>query len=55
VSDRAVREYLAELDTLGIIQSSEINHGKGGGKYKEHELNQSVESVKNGLSEFVDA
>ncbi|WP_323677330.1 orc1/cdc6 family replication initiation protein [Halorubellus sp. PRR65] len=54
VSDRAVREYLAELDTLGIIEASEINRGKGGGKFKEHQLNQSVQSVRNGLSEFVE-
>jgi len=54
VSDRAVREYLAELDTLGIIEGSEINRGKGGGKFKEHQLNQSVQSVRNGLSAFVE-
>ncbi|MDQ2052045.1 hypothetical protein RBH26_16330 [Natronolimnohabitans sp. A-GB9] len=53
VSDRAVREYLAELETLGIIHSDWRNQGKGGGKFKEHELNQSVSSVKAGLEELV--
>lgn len=55
VSDRAVREYLAELETLGIISSTEINRGKGGGKFKKHELNQSVASVKAGLEELLEA
>ena len=53
VSDRAVREYLAELETLGIISSTQINRGKGGGKYKEHELDQSISSVKTGLKELL--
>lgn len=55
VSDRAVREYLAELETLGIISSTQINRGKGGGKYKEHELDQSISSVKAGLKELLGA
>ncbi|WP_455448082.1 orc1/cdc6 family replication initiation protein [Natrinema thermotolerans] len=55
VSDRAVREYLAELKTLGIISSTQENRGKGGGKYKKHELEQSVESVREGLSELFEA
>lgn len=53
VSDRAVREYLAELETLGIVSSTQINRGKSGGKYKKHELDQSVSSVKAGLSELL--
>ncbi|MCU4744545.1 orc1/cdc6 family replication initiation protein [Halobacteria archaeon AArc-m2/3/4] len=53
VSDRAVREYLAELETLGITSSTQVNRGKGGGKYKQHELDQSVSSVKAGLSELL--
>jgi archaeal cell division control protein 6 len=53
VSDRAVREYLAELETLGIISSVQINRGKGGGKYKEHKLDQSISSVKTGLKELL--
>ncbi|SFT04430.1 orc1/cdc6 family replication initiation protein [Halostagnicola kamekurae] len=53
VSDRAVREYLAELETLGIINSTEINRGKGGGKFKKHKLNQSTSSVKAGLKELI--
>lgn len=55
VSDRAVREYLAELETLGIISSTQINRGKGGGKFKEHSLDQSVSSVKSGLEELLEA
>jgi cell division control protein 6 len=55
VSLRSVRDYLGELDQLGIISSTEFNRGKGGGKYKEHELEQSVSSVKTGLSELLEA
>lgn len=54
VSLRSVRDYLGELDQLGIISSTEYNRGKGGGKYKEHELEQSISSVKTGLSELLD-
>ncbi|WP_254810670.1 orc1/cdc6 family replication initiation protein [Natronosalvus amylolyticus] len=53
VSDRAVREYLAELETLGIVSSTQVNRGKGGGKYKQHDLDQTVSSVKAGLSELL--
>ncbi|MBX0325640.1 orc1/cdc6 family replication initiation protein [Halomicroarcula sp. F13] len=55
VSLRSVRDYLGELDQLGIISSTEYNRGKGGGKYKEHDLEQSISSVKTGLSELLDA
>ncbi|MBV0924081.1 orc1/cdc6 family replication initiation protein [Halomicroarcula limicola] len=54
VSERSVRDYLGELDQLGIISSTEYNRGKGGGKYKEHELEQSISSVKTGLSELLE-
>lgn len=54
ISDRAIREYLAELETLGIISSTQINRGKGGGKYKKHELDQPVSSVKSGLKELLE-
>jgi cell division control protein 6 len=54
VSERSVRDYLGELNQLGITSSTEYNRGKGGGKYKEHDLEQSVESVKTGLSELLD-
>ncbi|MFC6764042.1 orc1/cdc6 family replication initiation protein [Natrinema soli] len=53
VSTRAVREYLAELETLGIISSTETNRGKSGGKFKEHELEQPISSVKAGLNELL--
>ncbi|WP_254274663.1 orc1/cdc6 family replication initiation protein [Haloarcula marina] len=55
VSERSVRDYLGELDQLGIISSTEYNRGKGGGKYKEHELEQSISSVEAGLSELLDS
>ncbi|WP_135306267.1 orc1/cdc6 family replication initiation protein [Haloarcula amylovorans] len=54
VSERSVRDYLGELDQLGIISSTEYNRGKGGGKYKEHELEQSISSVKTGLAELLE-
>lgn len=54
VSERSVRDYLSELDQLGIISSTEYNRGKDGGKYKEHELEQSISSVRTGLSELLD-
>mgnify|MGYP000454070723 CR=1 FL=1 len=54
VSNRAVREYLSELETLGIVSATEVNRGLDGGVYKEHSLNQPVSAVKAGLSEFVD-
>ena len=54
ISDRAIREYLAELETLGIISSTQINRGKGGGKYKKHELDQPISSVKSGLKELLE-
>lgn len=53
VSERSVRDYLGELEQLGIISSTEINQGKGGGKFKKHELEQSVSSVRAGLSELL--
>lgn len=54
VSERSVRDYLAELEQLGIISSTEHNQGMKGGKYKEHELAQSVSAVKTGLSELLE-
>ncbi|KOX92460.1 orc1/cdc6 family replication initiation protein [Haloarcula rubripromontorii] len=53
VSERSVRDYLGELTQLGIISSTEYNRGKGGGKYKEFELEQSISSIKTGLSELL--
>mgnify|MGYP006280045107 FL=1 len=54
VSNRAIREYLSELETLGIISSTEVNRGLGGGAYKTHTLKQPVSAVKAGLSGFLD-
>ncbi|EMA23857.1 MULTISPECIES: orc1/cdc6 family replication initiation protein [Haloarcula] len=53
VSERSVRDYLGELTQLGIVSSTEYNRGKGGGKYKEFELEQSISSIKTGLSELL--
>lgn len=54
VSDRSIREYLSELETLGIISSDEMNQGRDGGSYKIHTLNQPMSAVKSGLSELLD-
>lgn len=54
ISNRAIREYLSELETLGIVSSAERNKGKGGGKYKLHSLAQSTESVRRGLTDLLD-
>ena len=53
ISNRALREYLSELETLGIVSSAEKNKGKGGGKYKLHSLAQSPESVRRGLADLL--
>ncbi|QIO25077.1 orc1/cdc6 family replication initiation protein [Haloarcula sp. JP-L23] len=55
VSERSVRDYLGELDQLGIISSTEINKGKGGGKFKQYELEQSISSVRLGLRELLES
>lgn len=55
VSTRAIREYLSELETLGIVSSKDVNRGPGGGRYKMHKLDQPVSAVKTGLAEFVDS
>ena len=55
ISNRAIREYLSELETLGIVSASERNKGKGGGKYKLHSLAQSIESVRRGLTDLLKA
>ena len=54
VSERSVRDYLGELTQLGIVSSTEINRGKGGGKYKQFELEQSTGAIKTGLSELLE-
>jgi cell division control protein 6 len=54
VSERSVRDYLGELTQLGIVSSTEINRGKGGGKYKQFELEQSIGAIKTGLSELLE-
>jgi len=55
VSERSVRDYLGELAQLGIASSAEHNRGKGGGKYNEHRLEQSVSAVRNGLSTLLES
>lgn len=55
VSERSVRDYLGELAQLGIASSAEQNRGKGGGKYNEHRLEQSVSAVRSGLLSFMES
>ncbi|CDK39318.1 orc1/cdc6 family replication initiation protein [Halorubrum sp. AJ67] len=55
VSERSVRDYLGELAQLGITSSTEHNRGKGGGKYNEHRLAQSVSAVRSGLSTLLES
>ena len=55
VSERSVRDYIGELAQLGIASSAEHNRGKGGGKYKEHRLEQSVAAIRSGLSTLLDS
>lgn len=40
--------------TPSQCESTEYNRGKGGGKYKEYELKQSISSIKSGLSELLE-
>lgn len=54
ISERSVRDYLGELAQLGVISSTEYNRGKSGGKYKKYALEQSISSIKTGLSELLD-
>jgi len=54
VSERSVRDYLGELEQLGITSSQEYNRGKEGGKFKKHELVQPVSSVESGLMTLLD-
>jgi len=54
VSVRSVREHLAELEQLGITSSTIENQGVEGGKYKQHTLEQSVDSVRSGLAGLLD-
>lgn len=54
VSTRSVREHLAELNQLGITSSSIVNRGVEGGKYKQHSLDQSVTSIRAGLTTLPD-
>jgi cell division control protein 6 len=55
VSERSVRDYLRELEQLGIISATEYNKGKRGGKYKEYQFDQSIASIEEGLAEFLES
>lgn len=54
VGERSLRDYLADLDQLGITDAVERNKGKGGGKYKVHSLNKPADVVHQGISRVVD-
>lgn len=53
VSNRAVRDYLSDLETLGILSSNEVNRGLDGGAFKTYTLKQPESDVKAGLTEFI--
>jgi cell division control protein 6 len=55
VSNRAVRDYLSELEVLGITSSETFNDGKDGGKYKKHQLRRSVSEIQGALTESLTA
>jgi cell division control protein 6 len=53
VSLRSVRDHLASLAQLGIIERTETNRGRDGGKFTEQQLNHDVDIVRAGVSELL--
>jgi cell division control protein 6 len=51
VSDRAIRDYLAELDSLGIISSSGNVEHNSGGKFNTHTVVGDVVEMKDALTD----
>ncbi len=45
LSVRALRDHLAELDLIGIAKEDQRNAGRGGGKYKQFDLDVKVDAV----------
>jgi len=55
LSERWMREQTDELDMLGLAHVEEQNEGRGGGKYREHDLRQDLEIVLDALSETIES
>ncbi len=51
---RRVRDFLGEIDGLGIISSQRNNDGLAGGQYRAHEIDHDVEMVLAAMSDLVD-
>lgn len=51
---RRVRDFLGEIEGLGITVSSHHNDGLAGGQYRAHELSHSAELVLAAMSDLVD-
>ncbi|GAB7093755.1 orc1/cdc6 family replication initiation protein [Halolamina litorea] len=51
---RRVRDFLGEIEGLGITASSRHNDGLAGGQYRAHELSHSTELVLAAMSDLVD-
>lgn len=54
LTERWMREQTDELDMLGLAHVEEQNEGRGGGKYREHQLRQDLELVLDALSEMIE-
>ncbi|NHN42757.1 AAA family ATPase [Halorubellus sp. JP-L1] len=54
VSLRSVRDHLASLAQLGIIERTETNRGRDGGKFTEQQLNHDADIVRAGVSELLE-
>lgn len=54
IGERSLRDYLGDLDQLGITEAVERNKGKGGGKYKVHSLAKPADVIHEGLERMVE-
>lgn len=54
VSERAIRDYLAELDSLGIISSEMKSESDSGGQFKTHSVVGDVAEMKNALLDSIE-
>lgn len=54
LSERWMREQTDELDMLGLAMVEEKNEGRGGGKYREHQLRQDLDIVLDALAETIE-
>lgn len=51
---RRVRDFLGEIEGLGVAVSEEHNEGFSGGKYRSYEINHDVEMVLAAMSDLID-